>query len=326
MYEINRDSLNNSVKSVNKVFFDNKKNSKIDFKFKDFTVKNHPGVLAAIDGSNNSIKGINFVLAVLRTGHILYQDGVEISRDIDPLSLEFIMNNEDPEVGYEFIHEKYYHGITGEIPRGILTFDKVVERIRTLLEWQKVSDLVDKLNKNDIIIFDGSLISGEISTSHEFFENLTKKVKEKGIILVGLSKDTSLSIDSSSVRDVLLESSKLHKPNSNWLVNYEEEAVFFVKFSHAKDLIYRVDAVIPDHLSMEDVVSWVGSYAFSDFSFGYPYPMQRIHEAVLIKEAQRDYAFGEFKSAALKSGISHSEFNKMFDIFHDKMDILSLGR
>lgn len=326
MYEINRDSLAHSVKSIKKVFSDNKKHSKTDFKFIPFTVENHPGTLAAIDGSNNSIKGINFVLAVIRTGHLLYKDGKEIEKNIDPLTLEFIMNNQDLEVGFEYIHERYYHSITGEIPRGILAFDKVVERIRTLLEWKKVSDLIDRLTKDDIIIFDGSLISGEISTSHEYFESLTSRAKKKGIILVGLSKDTSLSIDSSSVRDVLSASSKLHLPDSNWFVNYEEQGVFFVRFSHARDIIYRIDAVVPDHLTMEKVVSWVGSYAFSNFSFGYPYPMQRIHESVLIKEAQKDFAFGEFKSMALKNGVSHEEFNKMFDIYHDRMDILSLGR
>lgn len=324
MFNVDTNSIQKALGGVKKMMFDKEKNSQTNFNFQSFKVKNHPYILAAIDGSNHNIRGTNLTLAALRTGYLLYEKGTLLESNIDPIQLEFIMNNEDPEVGFEYKHEYYYHSITGEIPNGKLEFDKVVERIRTLMEWEKVSQLVDKLNKNDIIIFDGSFMSGEISTSHEFFSRLVAKAKAKGISLVGLSKDTSLSIDSASITSVLLESSKRHHPNKNWIA--EHDGVHFVQFSKMRDLIFRIDAIVPDHLELVDVVSWVGSYSFDTMLFGYPFPMQKIHDAVRISEAERDFAFGLFKQECLQNGISHEAFNRMFDIYHDKLDIKSFGR
>lgn len=331
MFNIDPKSMSKALEGVKKVVYDNERNSKHDFKFESFKVKNHPFTLAAIDGSNHNIRGTNFVFSTLRTGYHLFQKGLLFESNIEPIKIEFIMNNEDPDVGYEYIHEWYYHQITGEIPNGRLDFDKVTERIRTLMEWEKVAFLIEKLTKNDIIIFDGSLISGEISTSHEFFSSLVAKAKEKGIALVGLSKDTSLSIDSASLPSVLNESSKIHHPDKNWFVEYEGDgenvdSVYFVKFSKLKDLIFRIDAIVPDHLELIDIVSWVGSYCYDKTLFGYPFPMQKIHDSVRISEAERDYAFGLFKQECLRSGVSPDTFEKMFSIYHNKLDIKSIGR
>lgn len=324
VFNVDHSSLEQAFKSAQKVVQDNEKNSQQDFLFHSFQVENHPHVLAAIDGSNHNIRGTNFVFSTLRTGFHLFEKGKCVSSKIEPIIVEFVMNNEDKDVGYGYIHERYYHRITGEIPSGKLDFDKVTERIRTLLEWEKVSLLIEELDKGDIIIFDGSLISGEISTSHEFYDGLEARAMEKGIALVGLSKDTSLSIDAASLPSVLHDSSKLHHPNKNWLVSYED--THFVKFSKFKDLIFRIDAIVPEHLTLVDIVSWVGSYCFDQMLFGYPYPMQKIHDSVRISEAERDHAFGLFKQTCIRGGIHPHTFDKMFSIYHDKLDIKSFGR
>lgn len=326
LFHVDKNSISNALKGVKKVIYDNEQNSKKDFKFESFKVKNHPHQLAAIDGSNHNINGTNLVFTTLRTGYLLYDKGILKETNIEPIQVEFILNNADQELGFEYKHEYYYHNITGELPSGRLEFDKVVERIRTLMEWEKVNSLIDKLDRNDIIIFDGSLISGEISTSHQYFSNLADRAKEKGIILVGLSKDTSLSMDSASMTSILKDSSKIYHPHKNWLVHYEDEGVYFVQFSKMKDLIFRIDAIIPDDLEMKDVVSWVGSYCFDTMLFGYPFPMQKIHDGVRISEAEKDYSFSLFKQECVRSGIGHEEFNRMFDIYHDKLDIKSFGR
>lgn len=326
MYNVDLSSISHALNDMKKVISDKEKNSDYEFNFHSFKSKNFPHRLAAIDGSNHDVKGTNFVFSTLRTGYLLYEKDNIIKKNIDPITVEFIMNNNDSNVGFEYKHEKYYHSITGELPQGKLDFDKVTDRIRTLLEWDKVNSLIDDLEKNDIIIFDGSLISGEISTSHTFFKSLCEKARTKGISLVGLSKDTSLSVDSASLPLVLLESSKKHHAEKNWYVKYDDvDYSYFVKFSKKRDLVYRVDVVLPEHLSFEEVVSSVGSYCF-DKPFGYPFPMQKIHDAVRISEMERDYCLNRFRKECLNNGISRENYEKMFQIYHDSLDKMSYGR
>jgi hypothetical protein len=324
MLDIDHHSLTKALKDVTKVMEDTNRNSEHSFEFHSFKAENHPHRLAAVDGSNHAIKGVNFVLSTLRAGYLLYENGEIVKKEVNPIIMEFLMNNKDREVGFEYKHEAYFHRITGEIPNGNLQYDKVTERIRTLLEWEKIDELVDELGKDDIIIFDGSLISGEISTSHEYFNGIVKRCLEKGISLVGLSKDTSLSIDSASLPNVLSDSSKKHHPNRNWYVEYNDS--YFVKFSKKKELIFRIDVVLPTHLTFEKLISWVGSYCFDPPTFGYPFPMQKIHDAVRISETDRDFCFQAFKKDCLQSGMSLTQFDKMFHIYHNQLDKISFGR
>lgn len=306
-------------------------NSNHVFSFHSFKATNHDFKLASVDGSHHNVRGVNFVLATLRAGYLIHQGGQLIEKEIDPIKMEFIMNNGAENVGFDAKHREYFEAITGEDPKGKMEFDKATERIRTLLEWQKIERLIDKLNKDDLIIFDGSMISGEISTSHTYYHSLVKQAKEKGITLIGLSKDTSLSIDSASVPSVLKEAARKQYPDKNWFVQYEEaetdeEEIFFAKFTNDLDLIFRVDLVTPDHLTAKEVFERIGAYCFDRVLKGYPYTMQKIHDEVRISEMERDHCFDLFKSRCLKEDMTLSAFNSMFQIYHDQLDQFSYGR
>lgn len=324
MINVDLESISGALDDVKKLIEDSQSSSQIDFNFKSFKASNHDYRIAAIDGSHHNIKGINFIFSTLRAGYLLYQFGKVVEENIDPIKVEFIMNNNVPNVGYEYKHEKYYQEIIGDIPNGKLDFDKVTERIRTLLEWKKINELVDKLGKNDIIIFDGSLISGEISTSHTFVNDLMERTTQKGITLVGLSKDTSLSIESAPLPLALAESAKRFHPDKNWYVEYEGN--YFVKFSKKTDQIFRVDAVMPEDITIDEILSRIGAYCFDPATFGYPYPMQKIHDAVRISEMEMKYCEDLFKVQCQKAGISPDIIGKIFSIYHNQLDIISYGR
>lgn len=324
MIDINFNSINDAIKDVQRLVDDSNKTQDIDFKFKSFKAKNTDSIIAAIDGSHHNIKGTNFVFSTLRTGTLFYQSGILKEEKIEPIKVEFIMNNSAPVVGFEYKHEKYYQEIIGDIPNGKLEFEKVTERIRTLLEWKQINDAIDQLGKDDIIIFDGSLISGEISTSHDYVSDLMDRTKEKGITIIGLSKDTSLSIDSAPLTLALSNASKMHFPNKNFYAEYEGN--FFVKFSNQTEQIFRVDAVTPDDTSIEEVLSKIAAYCFDSAIFGYPFPMQKIHDAVRISEMEVKYCEDLFKAECLKNGIKQEVIDKIFSIYHNQLDIISYGR
>lgn len=324
MYKIDLESMQNALSDVSRLVTDSRDFSRAEFEFKSFEAANHPYTIAAIDGSNHNIKGMNFVFSTLRAGYILYQNGKEIKSAIDPIKIEFIMNNEVERLGFRYKHEYYFHNITGEIPSGQVEFDKVTERIRTLMEWEKVKHLVQTLQRNDIIVFDGSLISGEISTSHEFVHQLYKIAQDKGISLVGLSKDTSLSIESAPIPLVIRKAAEEKHPNKNWFTSYRD--TYFVRFSKTKDLIFRMDAVLPPELDMETLISRLGACCYDPATLGYPYPMQKIHDAVRISELERNYCFDLFKRECQKSNLPQETLNQIFTIYHNQLDKISYGR
>lgn len=317
-----------------KVLTDSKSiRSKDEYDFNSFLIKNHDFKLAAVDGSNHSISGINFVVAALRAGYLIYQNGNLIEDNISKILLETLINTGDKEQGYLKVYREYYRELTSEIPEEYLEFEKASERLRTIMEWKYISELVGKLSYGDVIIFDGSLISGAISTNHLFYETLISRAKDKGISLIGLSKDTSLSIENVPIPSILREAAKTQANHKNWYVSIED--TYFVKFTKEVDLIFRFDVVHPESIAIEDVLSRVGAYAFSTKTLGYPYPMQRIHDEVRISKMDIDNCFSLLKnkwisnfnpknSEEFKRRIS--EFNELFFNYHKQLDVMSSGR
>lgn len=325
MIHIDSSSLKNAVRDIEKVVLDGTKHAREKYPFASFKAKNQSFQLAVIDGSNHSIRGMNFTFAALRTGYQIYQDGAEVERKVDPISVELLANHKDPQIGFEakFLH--YYQEIVGENPVGFPEFDKTPERIRTLCEWQKLIELIDKLGRGDVIVFDGTLISGVITTTHKFFNGLADRAREKGITLVGLSKDTSLSIDTAPVPLVLLESSSMHHPNQNWYIEFRP-GTYFVRFTKKADLVFRIDAVLSGDETIESLLSKIGAYCFDYATLGYPFPLQNIHDAVRISEMERDECFEVFKQEYRKAGLSQKVFEEIFQIYHDQLDKISFGR
>ena len=268
---------------------------------------------------------MNFIFSTLRAGYEIYQNNELFERDIDHILVEFIANNNDPKVGFGAKYEKYYQEIVENLPEKYPEFEKTPERIRTLLEWNKLKKLVKILGRGDIIVFDGALISGTITTNHEFFNGLAQQAKDNGITLVGLSKDTSLSIDSAPVPIVLLESSAEFHPNKNWYVEYKP-GTYFIRFTKRVPQVFRMDVVHPKDVGIEEILAKISSYCFDPATLGYPYPMQNIHDSVRIDEMQKQECFEIFKKEYIKAGMPAHLFDEMFNIYHDQLDIISWGR
>lgn len=335
MLKIDGDTLKNSLTTIKSITESKAIQSKEKFDFKSFEVENHSSKVAAVDGSNHSIPGVNFVIAALRSGYLIYQNGEIAEEKISKIRLETLVNSNDDNLGFLKLYKEYFFDLTGEFPEDYLEFEKAAERLRTIMEWKNISELVEQLGRGDIIIFDGSFISGAISTNKLFFETLVSKAKDKGISLMGLSKDTSLSIDSVPIPSILRDAAKVQAKNKNWYVYIEEEDTYFVKFTKEKDLIFRFDVVYPDDMSVEEVLSKVGAYAFSTRTLGYPFPMQRIHDEVRISQMDKENCFSVLKNTWINQSNPQnseelrkviSEFNELFFNYHKQLDVMSSGR
>ncbi|MFP3725676.1 DNA double-strand break repair nuclease NurA [Priestia filamentosa] len=335
MITLDEMSLGNSILTIKNMTDSKRTNSKKDYNFKHFKIQNHMSKIAAVDGSNHAIPGVNFVIAALRSGYLIYQDGELIEEHISKIKLETLINSNDTQAGFLKVYKDYFYSLTGEIPEEYLEFDKAAERLRSIMEWKNISDLVESLDRGDIVVFDGSFISGAISTNRLFFETLVSKAKDKGISLVGLSKDTSLSVDNVPIPSLLREAAKNQSISKNWYVEIPEEDTYFVNFTKESDLIFRVDIVHPDEEELETVLSKVGAYAFSDLMIGYLYPMQRIHDEVRISEMDKQICFEILKHQWIANSNPKnteelmdviSEFDELFFNYHKQLDIISSGR
>lgn len=322
-FSIDQNSLIRSAQFLENVRGQLKTDSEVNdvYHFKTFKAKNHKNVLASIDGSHHSVKGKSFVFSAINSGFQLYQSEKLIHTEKSRTKIEILTKE-----NYKKRHAEYYINVTGQRPQNNLDFDKVTERIRTLLEWNKVKYLISILNRGDIILFDGSMISGVISTNKFFFDNLCDEAKQKGIILAGLSKDTSLLKDNVPVPMILAAQSRKQNIEGNWYFYYKEENTYFVKFRKYIDLIFRLDLVFPEDSSDEEIIKSIGSYCFNKGNQGYPYPLQWIHDEVRISEQQFLHCLEEFKIECRNRGIPKSFIEELFTIYHDQLDIMSFGR
>lgn len=323
--------------------------SKKDFEFAHFTVNNHPYKVAAVDGSNNNIPGVNMVVAAMRSGYLIYQNGELVSEEISPLKIETLINTPNQQIGYMKKYTEYFQALTNKLPIEQLEFDKAPERLRTIMEWSDINELVGTLNKGDVIVFDGSLISGTISTSNEFYNAVVAGAKEKGIALVGLSKDTSLTMDSVPIPTILKDASLRKGFKENWYTKIDLKDVenvsggtvekiketYFVKFVKEKPYIFRVDMIIPSNTSVEEILSKIGIYAFTKKNLGYLRPMQKIHDKVRISRLEKEQCFNLMRKQWIKAQNPKNEiayksclreFNEMFFNFHETLDVISGGR
>ncbi|MCK2000128.1 DNA double-strand break repair nuclease NurA [[Brevibacterium] frigoritolerans] len=286
-----------------------------------FKAKNHENIIAAVDGSHHSIKGKSFVFSAINSGFQLFQGETLVHTEISRTKIEVLTKD-----NYKKRHAEYYINVTGQRPQGHLDFEKGTERIRTILEWDKVKYLVSTLGKGDIILFDGSMISGVISTNKQFFEELCEKAKSRGIVLAGLSKDTSLLKDNVPVPMILAGQMKKQKITSNWYHYYESEKTYFVKFRNHIDLIFRLDLVLPEEMNPQEAIKLIASYCYNNGNQGYPYPLQWIHDQVRISEQQFSSCLEDFKNECRRRGIPKAFIDELFTIYHDQLDVMSFGR
>jgi hypothetical protein len=296
----------------------------IEFLFESFEPKKHSQKVAAIDGSHHGIKGIDFVLLALRAGVHIYQEGKLIKSDIDPVKIEIILNSSHMTMGYDTVYESYYQGLVGELPNQSVDREKVPERIRTLLEWTKVKKMVEELGEGDIVVFDGSLISGAISTNHDFVHTLTEEAKRKKIALVGLSKDSGLMMGVAPLSLLLANAARNQHPGKNWMVSYKDS--YFIQFNAERPMVFRMDCILPEGSTPQDLVEKLAAYAYDPACLGYPFPMQHIHDSVRIDRMQMQDCVERLQAEFQKIHAGIVDFKQLFETYHQQLDQISWGR
>jgi len=142
----------------------------------------------------------------------------------------------------------------------------VVGYVRKLLEFRLCLSLCSNLSAGDVIVRDGDLeADGDLLKSARL--SLSNSAQKKGVIIVGLSKTSTLCTDSgNSAIHSLLQIA----PSGSWSF-YSGSSVAFVKLHPFSKYIFRCDVFSHDRDSLSKIWGALASNSGDPAFLGYPY-------------------------------------------------------
>tara|TARA_B000000460_G_scaffold114614_1_gene80437 strand:- start:4207 stop:5310 length:1104 start_codon:yes stop_codon:yes gene_type:complete len=205
---------------------------------------------------------------------------------------------------------------------------------RRFAEWTNANDLIEVLNENDILMIDGTLQTNFTNES-TYLTNLKKKARNKGVILCGLSKTSSLQ--TTTGLSLLGSIDRLAEENNikrEWYYPFaisrstdHDVMIFIIKLSRNTDRIFRFEV---DRKTFEELKDLQINEIFStimrnsnDLSFiGYPYGLIDADNMARVSYDESDEYKGIITSILSQSGAS-KEFLRHIQA-KDAHDILNM--
>ena len=285
------------------------------------------GRVAAVDGGSATVvKGRSFLIGVYRVGSVVYQRGKRIDQKIIPLKLEIIsLANLSP------MYRSAYGDLVGEEPSEAPGIEKMLDRLRLFSEWKMAQKLLDELESGDILLIDGSL-KASIAPPYNFMLQFTRKAKDKGIHLVGVTKTSTLYWgDKSPLIPAVVKAGERFCPSSKWFCQISDEKlhttgssylgkIYVAKLKASSDFAFRIDVNRFDSVD-PNLIFCILSYLSNDPAFlGYPYPLAAVHNISRITLSEIEDIRYKLQSRAFEKGITVSDWDLLFTDFHEVLN------
>lgn len=302
------------------------KNSLSNDSFHTFESRQETFKLAAVDGGSQRIlNGGSFIVGAYRAGALVFNGNDLLNREQPPgvkvQSISFENRRE--------IYSKVFQDLIGEppteYPRELML---MLQRLRTFEEWSKAYQLIDQLESGDIILVDGSL-KASINKLDILFQNIMNHTLERGIHFVGISKRSTLRFNHAPlIRYVKRKGEELFEPHQCWYCEIPDEKMhsqmfgkrYIVKY-HPKSLfVFRTDINRLDNEQPNRIFAKIAQYCSDATYLGYPYPLAHIHNNVVINRPIIEDIYYRLEAIALENGVSHSNWEDLFQNFHDILD------
>ena len=242
------------------------------------------GKVASVDGGSALIlSGRSFLVGTYRAGFTIFQNGKRTDEFLEPLQFSIITRTNKEE-----LHTKAYQELTGQSPSEAPEMDKILDRLRLFAEWKLAGQLLDRLDSGDVLLLDGSL-RATVAIPDNYLEKITAKAAAKGIILVGVSKSTTLYWgDKSPLIPAVVKRSQELQVNQPWFARIGDlkreleqshwfGTVYIARFKHASDFAFRVDVNRHQQNSQEEVFSILSNLSCDPTFLGYPYTLAPTH-------------------------------------------------
>ena len=285
------------------------------------------GKVAAVDGGSATVvKGRSFLIGVYRVGSVIYQQGRRIDQKVIPLKLEIISQaNLSP------LYASAYRDLVGEDPSEAPGIEKMLDRLRLFSEWRMAQSLLDGLENGDMLLIDGSL-KASIAPPYNFMLEFTRKAKDKGVHLVGVTKTSTLYWgDKSPLIPAVMKAGERFCPTSRWFCQISNKKlhttsssyfgkIYVAKLKASSDFGFRVDINRFDPQDPNRIFT-VLSYLSGDPAFlGYPYPLAAVHNISRITLSEIEDIRYKLQSRAFEKGITTSDWDLLFSDFHEVLN------
>jgi hypothetical protein len=198
---------------------------------------------------------------------------------------------------------------------------KIGSIVRRFSELKIAETILNELEKDDIVILDGFLQSS-VTNEATYMENLYKKAEEKGIIVSGLSKTTTLlTTNGNSVLNTLNKIA----PKSSWyyhpvaeINNKDHKAeIFFIKLHEKSKYIFRFELYKNQKPNISSILNLLTTNSKDPVFLGYPYGLIEADKFARVSNQEKAYI-----QTILKTKIK--EWDKINNLdAHDILDNIS---
>jgi hypothetical protein len=284
--------------------------------------------VAAVDGGSATVlKTRSFLIGIYRAGYVIFQKGERVKEKFIPLRMEIL--------SLENKSDKYlqaYQEIAGEHPNEVPELGKILDRLRLFAEWGLVRELLAELEKDDMILVDGSL-RASIVPPYELLLRVTEESKEKNIHLAGVTKTSTLYWGKKSpLIPMVVKSSEEFCPETKWFCRLSDldlalknpnwfGTIYVSKLKASSDYAFRVDVNRLDNTEPERIFSWLSNLSSDPAYLGYPYPLAAVHIRVRISGSEIEDIKYRLQSKALEKGISSADWDLLFRDFHEVLNV-----
>ncbi len=292
-------------------------------KFVPITPTEFSRKVASVDGGSALIlSGRSFLIGAYRAGFTIFQNGKRLTELAEPLQFSIITRTNKEE-----LHSQAYQELTGQRPSQTPEMDKILDRLRLFAEWKMTDRLLDQLQRGDLLLLDGSL-RATVAIPDNYLEEITEKAIQKGIVLTGVSKSTTLYWgDKSPLIPVLVKRAQEKGMKLPWFCKIGDlkrelqqshwfGTVFVAKFRQASDFAFRVDVNRLEERKEEEIFSFLSELSSDPAFSGYPYPLAASHNLVRISPVEIEDIRYALQRKAMQNGISGSDWDLLFKDFH----------
>lgn len=285
------------------------------------------GKVAAVDGGSATVlKTRSFLIGIYRAGYVIFRKGKRAEEKFLPLRMEIIsLQNKS---------EKYlsaYSELVGQVPNEVPEIDKILDRLRLFAEWGLVKELLQNLEKGDMILVDGSL-RASIVPPYELLLEVTQEALNKDIGLLGVTKTSTLYRGKKSpLIPMVVKTSEKFCPESKWFCRLSDVdlalknpnwfgTIYVSKLKASSDYAFRVDVNRLDQTEPEKIFSWLSNLSSDPAFLGYPYPLAAAHNRARISGSEIEDIKYRLQTKALEKGISSADWDLLFRDFHEVLN------
>ena len=195
--------------------------------------------------------------------------------------------------------------------------------IRRFSELKTALNIIDLLDKNDIIIFDGSL-QCTFTNEKKYMDKLYEKASQKNIIICGISKTTTLMTDKgNSIANALskfnIQGKWLYHPIVEIKSNGHKAEMAFVKLHEKSKYIFRFELYKEQKEKLSEVIGLLSTNCKDPVFIGYPYGLIEADKNARISNQEKDMLLTLFSTKfgkdweRIKESLSNIDAHEILD-------------